>query len=204
MSAEFEALQRAVDANRAMAFPQYPLTAGIASSQDIGEPPQPQLLPQTGSGLSSARAAYHPFKVTIRTNDDDTFSFIVSLYSKVLTDIYPLTTATIVGLAATEPPEPDDAAWKALDPADTIYIEWDADLDTYTIKGIGNGGDWDETNAVTYDGVDQTFARAVIATTVNVDGAPRLVQKVHTDLVMAQWAVEGRIASVFMPHTGAT
>ncbi len=205
MSAEFDTIQRAIDANRSLAFPQYPLTVGTPN--DIGEPQQPQLMPDNGSGSAiSSSGVAHPFRVTTRVmpeSDPATYQFIVELESNVLTNIYPMTEATIVGLAATAIPATDDPAWKTLDPADTIYIEWDVVEDTYTIDSIGNGGDWDLTEGVTYDGVDQTFANAVIATTIDEDGVPRLIQKVHGDLVMAQWAVEGRVATVFMLHTGA-
>lgn len=206
MSEEYDQIQRAVEANRAMPFPQYPLT--VATPNDIGEPQQPQFLPERGGGISLAsNVAVHPFPVTIRVepgSDPVAYRFIVGLRSNVLTNIYPMETATIVGLAALDTPSPSDPAWKTLGtPTDTIYIEWKASDGSYTIKSIGAGGDWDLVNAVDFTGLDQTFSRAIIATTVDNGGVPRLIQKVNTDLIFAQYAVEGRVPKVFMPHTGA-
>lgn len=225
MSQEYEALQAAVEANRSMSLPRYPLTVAVTNA-DIGEPAQPQLLARNEGGVFSAVSTAYPFKVTTRiTPDSDpaTLDRIVEFDSKLLTLLSPITEATITGLAEEPEPAVDDTGWELFIPDDTIWLEvgFTAGVaSSWEIKSLGAGDTWADFDPgsgaaqclVEWDGDGTsgdpyvtTKTRAVIARGPTDGGdpaQPRLVQVAHTDFILSLWDVDGKALYVLHPHSG--
>lgn len=175
-----------------------------------------------GSGVSGEVVRF-PFSVTVRQDPDSdpaTFQRIVSVHSRLLIEIAPITTVIIEGLAELDEPEDEDPEWKPFIPNDVIWLEVgfdDGEPDTYKIKSLGAGDEWEDfdfgKSLIEFSGDGsagnpfvQTIARAVIARGPSNNEDPEqpiFVQVAYTDFLMVDYDANGKIMKMLIPISGA-
>lgn len=179
--------------------------------------------PGAANDAAEVALSYYPFRVVMRRNpiDPTLFDRIVLPIGKIITEIAPIITQVVSGLAADIYPDPADAAWKTLDTVDTIWIQTDYTAGVaggYAIKSFGAGDTWPNfdpgSGADQYyvewtgtgaagDQYIQVISRAVVATAMDRgDGTPLLVQKITTDLQLITLDTNGAAMQWLVPATG--
>lgn len=187
-----------------------------------------QILPRAGGkpgpgGGPAGSSPDHAFKVRVQTapgSDPPVQQRIVEYRSKLLTAVAPVTAVAITGLATVDEPDPEDAGWAALIPNDLIWLEVGFSSsgvpNSYGIKSYGAADEWDSFTPVSgqslvewsgtgtiSDPFKQTASRAVLARAIaDANGNPRVVQVAHSDFMLTDWSVSGKLMKVLSPFAG--